>query len=228
MELTVWEERTKVISDHSWGLWSRLINKYGPERTLGGVTDKGQYWKEGYVWWKKISDLIEDKSYVIEYGAGAGRVANAAIMDCEKMLLYEPCPDVRMALNDCAQDWAETERVKTWISTKFDAKSWGVPSAIMCINVLNHLSYEEVWEFMARCAKISSQGTRVVVYRRRDWGYNYEVLQYALTKDWPAYHWELGQLKAMFSTHGFKYVESDDEDETYSLDVFMKGYNSES
>jgi len=46
--------------------------------------------------------------------------------------------------------------------------------------------------------------------------------------DKSAYHWELGQLKAMFSTHGFKYVESDDEDETYSLDVFMKGYNSES
>lgn len=199
-------------------LWAQLVADYGLERALGGTATR--YWESGKQAWERARGLVPCTDCVLEYGAGAGRIAKAAVHDCKLLLLYEPCGAVRDLLQEELGTWASPQQEAVRVLSAADLDSLPALDMVCCINVLNHLSYEEVWSFAGFCSEAVSNDTRVLLHYRQNWGVGASVLHEGIASDWPMYLWDSAQLRAMFNAHGFRRLEHDEGD--WAMDVMVR------
>lgn len=195
--------------------WDGLVAKHGETVAFAG-NGMTAYFETGDANW---SDLIlprlqplGDRPRALEWGAGSGRVTQAAVRDLSEVgayWAYEPSEAAR-------ELWHENLPEDT-LAVLIDTPQHVLPEAkfthIFCWYTCHHFTYDDWWEFLGFVEQhLAPGGTLLFDYIPTTTLTGQEFLARKDSSEWPLYLWHPEQIAALiaFRAPSLRHVETVD------------------
>ena len=188
-------------------IWEGLLRRYSAIQNFHGDPEltEEEYWLSGKSDWSNIRVFLPDRSRVLEWGAGDGRISLAALADCQEYIAYEPRPAPYELLCQKVLDRAGLRKVGR---QALDEKGLEL-SGLFAWNMLHHCDYDDLFELARFCAQNVRVGGRVVLqYQPFENGGDRILRVHKAISEWPVYIWTAEQIICMFEAMGLQWEET--------------------
>jgi hypothetical protein len=194
------------ISKNSQFTWEKNLEVNGNWATYygGRCESEEQYLASGQHEWNVIKRFMPNLDCVFEYGAGDGRLSVAAAIDCNVLHCYEPVDVSRKLLVD-RMTLSGKDNVNCFDGRILDATDSKIYTSIFCWNVMHHMDYDDVYEFMDFCERNAADDCTILT------GYTdfcpegrIHFLVDKVGALCPFYIWTQEQIRTMFDCYGFR------------------------
>ena len=142
-------------------VWNHAARIHGHRSIVIGNVSISKYREITRRDWDVFSSLMPDKTLVMEYGAGNGRIIRLAIRDCLNIIAYEPNKSLRTEL---ALESLYDDNIIVVDSDILKEQGLALSSIFSC-NVVPHLCEEDVVELLEFAGNnLMPHGTLVIDY----------------------------------------------------------------
>jgi len=188
--------------------WDDLLAKHGEVLAcFGAATDN--YWSSGEKQWADVVAprlALPESPVVMEWGAGSGRLARAALPHVGQLWAYEPADAVRALLAENLAAAARTslpdDRPGT-VAVVIGPEELPLVlpqtlDALYCIFVMHHMDYDALWEFFGFAQeRLKPGGVLVYDYINIESKAGASFLARKDRSEWPIYIWHESQLLSL-------------------------------